>query len=1051
MSSSLTPVQNEKHSTSKSDVQISLSEHSASQSPENINVTLANPLLGLSHDQLIADGDLFAKSHNLDQLAELFQKGALVAQDPLAFESLPLLTDEDKAALRREIDHKWSQPKMLYYLVIMCSVAAAVQGMDESVINGANLFFAPQFGIDPKTGDQSRNQWLLGLVNSAPYFSAAGSQSLYFGRRGTIFITATFSFLTCIWQGLTNSWQHLFVARFFLGIGIGPKSATVPVYAAECAPPAIRGALVMMWQTWTAFGIMLGFVADLAFFRVSDKPHITGLNWRLMLSSAGIPALLIMVQVFFCPESPRWYVSKGRYDKAYESLAKLRHSPIQAARDLYYIHVLLEAEKKIQRGHNRFLELFKVPRNRRATLASFIAAVVSIDQNLHFIITLTSAFPLRSCGVNVIAYYSSNIFAEANFSQIQALLASFGFGAINFVFAFPAIYTIDTFGRRNLLLTTFPLMAIFLLMTGFALYVRSVLVLVVTPNRPTHGSWIPEDSKARIAVVALGIYLFGMAYSPGAGPVPFTYSAEAFPLYVRDIGMSFATAILWFFNFVISITFPRLLGAFQPQGAFGWYAAWNIFGFVAVLFFVPETKALSLEELDEVFSVPTRIHAAYQLKVLPHNIKKYIYRMNVPDLPPLYEHEKVGKAIPALDWCKSTAPGRTQSAAFRLGIASFTENYSNRIAIVGLQDDRVLVEDDYTDYPDFVMLCEDAHGYPATSLQWQPASGLWSQNTMTTELLATTGDALRVYEYNSDGAAAVSNYVGRQPSSSGHSLSVKTALSGQSKVQTQSTGAPLTNFSWNEKAPSLIVTSSIDTTCTVWNIETSTAITQLIAHDREVYDVAWLPGSTDIFVSVGADGSLRAFDLRSLEHSTILYETPTPKNVPPPSASPSSTARPPTSPLLRIAFNPSDSNYMSTFHMDGSDVQILDMRSPGQPVMELRGHHAPINAFGWGSAERPLLATAGDDCQLLLWDLANYNTPGAASPRSTSARLNSPRPDTKKRIITEPVMAYTASTQITNLAWSPQLQGMSMGTGHSTVAGEWVAIASGKTIKALKV
>jgi len=143
-------------------------------------------------------------------------------------------------------------------------------------------------------------------------------------------------------------------------------------------------------------------------------------------------------------------------------------------------------------------------------------------------------------------------------------------------------------------------------------------------------------------------------------------------------------------------------------------------------------------------------------------------------------------------------------------------------------------------------------------------------------------------------------------------------------------------------------------------------MTQLIAHDREVYDVAWLPGSTDIFVSVGADGSLRAFDLRSLEHSTILYETPAPKNVPPPTSNPSASARPPTSPLLRIAFNPSDSNYMSTFHMDGSDVQILDMRSPGQPVIELRGHQGPINALGWGSADHPLLATAGEVISLFI-------------------------------------------------------------------------------------
>lgn len=190
-------------------------------------------------------------------------------------------------------------------------------------------------------------------------------------------------------------------------------------------------------------------------------------------------------------------------------------------------------------------------------------------------------------------------------------------------------------------------------------------------------------------------------------------------------------------------------------------------------------------------------------------------------------------------------------------------------------------------------------------------------------------------------------------------------MSQQSKVQNQNSSAPLTNFSWNEKAPSLVVTSSIDTTCTVWNIDTSQAITQLIAHDREVYDVAWLPGSTDIFVSVGADGSLRAFDLRSLEHSTILYETPAPKSVPPPQGTPSPSARPLTQPLLRICFNPHDSNYMATFHVDGTNVQILDMRSPGQPVMELIAHQAPVTAARWSTSERPLLATAGEMIPLL--------------------------------------------------------------------------------------
>ncbi|TFY77670.1 hypothetical protein EWM64_g6345 [Hericium alpestre] len=578
-----------------------------------INIKLANPLAGISQEQLLADAEEFAKSHDMAHLTDEFRKGALVAQDPLAFESINILTEEDKNYFRRELTNKWDQPKTLYYLVILCSVAACVQGMDESAINGANLFFADQFNIPQEgTPDAGRNQWLLGLVNGAPYLCCAffgcwctEPLNKWFGRRGTIFICAAISFLTCIWQGVTNSWPHLFIARFILGFGIGPKSATVPVYAAECAPAPIRGGLVMMWQMWTAFGIMLGTVVDLAFYKVPDHPHITGLNWRLMLGSAGIPAFLLMIQVFFCPESPRWLMSKGRYDKAFESLCRLRRSRLQAARDLYYIHVLLEAEHELTQGRNKFLELFTVPRNRRATLASLIVM-----------------FMQQFCGVNVIAYYSSSIFTQANFSEIQALIASWGFGAINWIFAFPAVWTIDTFGRRNLLLTTFPLMAIFLLMTGFAF-------------------WIPEDSKARIGVVALGIYLFGIAYSPGEGPVPFTYSAEAFPLYVRDIGMSLATAWLWFFNFIVAITFPRLLGAFKPQGAFGWYAGWNMIGFVLILLFVPETKALSLEELDQVFSVPTHTHAAYQLKALPHNIKKYIFRMKVDPLPPLYEHEGV--------------------------------------------------------------------------------------------------------------------------------------------------------------------------------------------------------------------------------------------------------------------------------------------------------------------------------------------------------------------------------------------------------------------------
>lgn len=131
-------------------------------------------------------------------------------------------------------------------------------------------------------------------------------------------------------------------------------------------------------------------------------------------------------------------------------------------------------------------------------------------------------------------YYSTQVLLKARASQLAALSASLGFGVINWLFALPAVYTIDTFGRRNLLLVTFPLMSLFLFFTGFSF-------------------WIPESQeKARMACIILGMYLFGIAYAPGEGPVPYVYSAEAFPLYVRSSGMALATATTWLLNAVLS-------------------------------------------------------------------------------------------------------------------------------------------------------------------------------------------------------------------------------------------------------------------------------------------------------------------------------------------------------------------------------------------------------------------------------------------------------------------------------------------------------------------
>ncbi|RWR00157.1 MFS sugar transporter [Paecilomyces variotii] len=559
-----------------------------------LSAVFENPLAGVPRERLFEDVEKFCKQFGLEEHVETFQKGALVSQNPSGAQDLVELSQEEKEFLRREYTNKWSQPWQLYFMAAMCSLAAAVQGMDETVNNGAQAIYLKRLNVTTERFSKNMVDSLTGLIVGAPYLACAvlgcwltEPLNRYFARRGTIFISCAIAAVASIWEGVANSWVNLFIARFVLGLGIGSKSSTVPVYAAECSPPPIRGALVMMWRMWTAFGIMLGNIMGVAFMSLSDD-----LSWRLMLGSTVVLPVIVCAQVYFCPESPRWLIEHGKINKAFQSFRVLRNSDIEAARDLYYAYVGVELEKNVNKGKNfftMFMELFTVPRNARATLASWIVM-----------------FMQQFCGVNVIAYYSTTIECDDSGYSIQsALLASMGTGILNWVFALPAFFTIDTWGRRNLLLFTFPFLAI--------------------------------TFKKRLAMVTTGMYLFEVFYSPGEGPVPFTYSAEAFPLHVREVGMSWATATTWCFNFVLSFTWPHLVNAFQPQGAFGWYAAWCIVGWFLVLLFVPETKALTLEELDQVFSVPTSKHAAYQVRNAIWHFRVWALRQKLEPLPPFYQ------------------------------------------------------------------------------------------------------------------------------------------------------------------------------------------------------------------------------------------------------------------------------------------------------------------------------------------------------------------------------------------------------------------------------
>ncbi|XP_075739059.1 DDB1 and CUL4 associated factor wap isoform X2 [Rhipicephalus microplus] len=218
---------------------------------------------------------------------------------------------------------------------------------------------------------------------------------------------------------------------------------------------------------------------------------------------------------------------------------------------------------------------------------------------------------------------------------------------------------------------------------------------------------------------------------------------------------------------------------------------------------------------------------------------------------------------------------------FRLALGSFIEEYNNKVQLVSLDEDT----------SEFLAKSTFEHPYPTTKIMWIPdTKGVFP------DLLATSGDYLRVWR-------------------AGEDTRLECLLNNN---KNSDFCAPLTSFDWNEVDPNLLGTSSIDTTCTIWGLETGQVVgramagggavsghvkTQLIAHDKEVYDIAFsrAGGGRDMFASVGADGSVRMFDLRHLEHSTIIYEDPQHQ------------------PLLRLAWNKQDPNYLATFAMDACE------------------------------------------------------------------------------------------------------------------------------------
>ncbi|KAG5926482.1 hypothetical protein E4U42_003281 [Claviceps africana] len=581
---------------------------------------IENPLKRRTEEEAVRDAQTFAESHDMSDHMELFGRAALVARDPERFEMVSALLDDERAALIYERDHKWHGPFMLWYSIALCAIGAATQGWDQTGANGANLSFPEEFGL---TGE-GRNEWIVGLINSIIFLTAGligafivDPLNHYLGRRGEIFLTALCLTATPIGSACAQSWQGLFAARFIMGIGIGAKNATVPIYSAEMAPARTRGALVMFWQLWVVAGIFLGFAANVI---VKDTGRIA---WRLQFGSAFIPSFILMLGIFFCPESPRWLMKHNRHAQGFESMLRLRAHPIIAARDFYYSHVIYEVEKKETANSTYFSRLwdcFAVPRIRRA---NYGASTVMIAQQM--------------CGINIISFYSSSIFESVGYSKTEALYASLGYGAVQVVATIPTLFLIDTKGRRTLTMITFPLMCIFLLAAGLSLLPNGAYHIGPADlNQNPAGDL--RSRGARIGPVVLFVYLFTICYSLGEGPVAFQYSAEVFPTIHREQGMAWAVCINNTFAGILGLTFPRMKTVMTSTGAFGFYAALNLIAWVMIFCFVRETKQLTLEEIDQVFSVPTKKFLHYETTVwLPWFFKRYVLMQRIARPAPLLE------------------------------------------------------------------------------------------------------------------------------------------------------------------------------------------------------------------------------------------------------------------------------------------------------------------------------------------------------------------------------------------------------------------------------
>ncbi|KAL8689183.1 MAG: hypothetical protein Q9218_005086 [Villophora microphyllina] len=615
---------------------------------------IENPLRRIPEDDLNTYIESFHGDNNLGKVVDIatLVRGARLARDEEAFVAQQLveesLTEVEQAALDKEKRTSiWTETREIKIILLICCVGSVVQGwprvqtveadfadpkdlQTQGAIVAPNQRWPGEFGLKippnqlnaPEPKGHSGDIWLFSATNAIVYFAASSVGAflcdplteIFVGRRGAIFVAALFTFTASIGEAFTHRWQTLFACRFLLGIGMGAKSSVIPIYESEVSLARLRGQILTSWQTGTALGIAIS----------GAIPLIATSGWQFQISSSFIPALALLLLVYVGSESPRWLIKKQRYDEAYIVLSRLRGNPLLAARDLTFIWAQLQVETtlflrtdrdiinlenripyldpQIYRREigllgygKRITQLFTIPRARRATLASFLVMTAQ-----------------QMSGVNVFAFLASTLFAHSADTG-DSDKGSLDKGSLRLM------------GRRWLLMLSLAAMFPLLLATAFSF--KAAPLNATTPLQQ--------------GLVATFLVLYTMAYSPGAGVVPFLYSSEIFPQVLREVGMAWSSAVCWLGAGILDLCVPALISKIHQTKVLCLFAGLDALALCLVWLFVPgtERQIATMEEMNYVFGVATRRHMQYQVKeVAPWCYDHYIRRRRGVDLAPLYRY-----------------------------------------------------------------------------------------------------------------------------------------------------------------------------------------------------------------------------------------------------------------------------------------------------------------------------------------------------------------------------------------------------------------------------